>query len=140
MVSILSAWAQQFLLEDHVAVISTLNKDGSPHITTIWYLLQEDGTIIMSTPGRTQKVKNLRRDPRIAVCVGDEARSVSLYGTVTISEDQNVIRQDLEQLAARYIADPAAREPALPFFLKEGRVALHVKPVKVTEFSVDQSH
>ncbi len=140
MTSILSDWAREFLREDHVAVVSTLNKDGGPQITTIWYLLQEDGTLIMSTPGRTQKVKNLRRDPRIAVCVGDERRSVSLYGTVTVSSDQNVIRRDLEQLAARYIKEEAARAPALAFFLQEGRVALQVKPVKVTEFSLDQGH
>ena len=140
MTSILSDWASEFLHEDHVAVISILNKDGSPQVTTIWYLLQEDGTLIMSTPGRTQKVQNLRRDPRIAVCVGDERRSVSLYGRVTISEDQDVIRQDLERLSAHYIKDEAARAPALSFFLQEGRVALHVKPVKVTEFSLDQGH
>ena len=140
MTSILSDWAREFLREDRVAVVSTLNKDGSPQVTTIWYLFREDGTIIMSTPGRTQKVRNLRRDPRIAVCVGDERRSVSLYGTVTVSSDQNVIRQDLEQLVARYIKEEAARAPALAFFLQEGRVALHVKPVKVTEFSLDQSH
>lgn len=95
MTSKLSDWAREFLCEDRVAVVSTINKDGSPQVTTIWYLLQEDGTLIMSTPGRTQKVQNLRRDPRIAICVGDESRSVSLYGTVTISEDQNVIRQAL---------------------------------------------
>lgn len=140
MTSILSDWAREFLREDHVAVVSTLNTDGSPQVTTIWYLFREDGTLIMNTPGRTQKVKNLRRDPRIALCVGDEGRSVGLYGTVTISSDQNVIRQDLEQLIARYIKEEAARAPALAFFLQQGRVALHVKPVKVTEFSLDQSH
>jgi PPOX class probable F420-dependent enzyme len=140
MTSILSDWAREFLREDHVAVVSTLNTDGSPQVTTIWYLLQVDGTLIMSTPGRTQKVKNLRRDPRIAVCVGDERRSVSLYGMVTISSDQNVIRRDLEQLTARYVKEEAARVPALSLFLQEGRVALHVKPIKVTEFSQDQSH
>lgn len=140
MTSKLSDWAREFLCEDRVAVVSTINKDGSPQVTTIWYLLQEDGTLIMSTPGRTQKVQNLRRDPRIAICVGDESRSVSLYGTVTISEDQNVIRQALEQLATRYIKEEAARAPALAFFLQQGRVVLHIKPAKVSEFSIDQSH
>lgn len=140
MTATFSDWARAFLQEDHVAVVSTLNKDGSPCVTTIWYLLQEDGTLIMSTPGRTQKVKNLRRDPRIGICVGDERRSVSLYGTVFISEDQRVVRQDLEQLTPRYIKEEAARAPALSLFLQEGRVSLHVKPVKVTEFSVDRGH
>ncbi len=140
MTSMLSNWAREFLREDRVAVVSTLNQDGSSHLTTMWYLLTDDGTLIMSTPGRNQKVKNLRRDPRIALCVGDEARSVSLYGTVTISSDQNVVRQDLEQLAACYIKEEAARAPALSLFMQQGRVALHVKPVKVTEFSLYQSH
>jgi len=103
----LSDWATEFLREDHVAVVSTLNKDGSPQVTTIWYLLQEDGTLIMSTPGRTQKVKNLLRDPRITVCVGDERRSVSLYGTVTISSDQNVIRN--EELTVHLLSHDALR-------------------------------
>ncbi len=136
----LSTWATEFLKGDHVAVVCAINRDGSPFATTIWYLLKEDGTLIMNTPGRTQKVKNLQRDPRIAVCVGDEQRSVSLYGTVTISDDPNVIRQDLEQLTRRYIKEEAARAPAMAMFLQQGRVALHFKPVKVTEFSVDQSH
>jgi len=140
MTSTLSDWAREFLREDHVAVVSTLNTDGSPQITTIWYLLQEDDTLIMSTPGRTQKVKNLRRDPRLAVCVGDERRSVSIYGMVTISSDPNVIRRDLEHLTARYVKEETARVPTLSLFLQEGRVALHVKPIKVTEFSLDQSH
>jgi PPOX class probable F420-dependent enzyme len=124
------------LREDHVATVDTINKDGSPFVTTIWYLFREDGTIVMNTPAHTQKVKNLRRDPRIAVCVGDETRSVSLYGTVTVSEDPNVLRQGLEQLTARYVKDAAARASSLAFFLQQERVALHFKPVKVTEFKV----
>lgn len=135
MASTLSAWAQRFVRDDHVAVVSALNKDGSPFVTTIWYLLQEDGTIIMNTPRGTQKAKNLRRDPRIALCVGDEQRSVSLYGTVDIIEDQNVVHQDLEQLTDRYVKEEAARAATLSFFLGQDRVSLHFKPVKVTEFS-----
>lgn len=136
----LSDWAKAFLQGDHVAMVTTLNDDGGPHVTTIWYLLEEDGTLIMSTPGRTRKVRNLRRDPRVAVCVGDERRSVCLYGTVTISDDPNVVRQDLEQLIPRYIREEAARAPALALFLQQDRVALHLMPVRVTEFSVELGH
>lgn len=138
MANTLSSWAQQFLSEVRMATISTINKDGSPFITTIWYLRQEDGTIILNTPDRTQKVKNLQRDARIALCVGDETRSISLYGTVTISSDKNIVRQDLEQLTARYLKEEAAQ--ALPFFLQQERVAIHFKPVKVTEFSTNSDH
>ena len=60
-------------------------------------------------------MRNLRRNPRIAVCVGDERRSVSLYGTATIGEDQHVVRQDLEQLTARYTKEKAAPAPEVAY-------------------------
>ncbi len=67
----------------------------------------------MSTPGHLQKVKNLRRDPRIAICVADGNRYVNLYGTVTISEDQAIVRQDIERLVERYVPDEAARQQTI---------------------------
>jgi hypothetical protein len=69
----------------------------------------------------------------------DERRSVSLYGSAARSSDQNVVRRDLERLSARSLKEETARAPALAMFLQQGRVALHVKPVKATEFSLDQS-
>jgi PPOX class probable F420-dependent enzyme len=136
MTSMLSDWAKEFLREEHVAVVSTLNKDGSSHLTTMWYLLADDGTLVMSTPGRNQKVKNLRRDPRIALCVGDEARSVSLYGIVTLSEDQALVRQDIEHLVERYVKDEGIRQQVIETLVQQSRVAVRFTPEKVSEFSV----
>jgi PPOX class probable F420-dependent enzyme len=136
MAHMLSDWAREFLREDRVAVVSTLNKDGSSHLTTMWYLLTVDGTLIMSTPSHNQKVKNLRRDPRIALCVGDVTRSISLYGRVSISEDQALVRQDLERLVERYVKDASIRPQVVTTFVQQSRVALHFAPEKITEFSV----
>jgi len=59
---------------------------------------------------------------------------------VIISDDPTVIHWDLEQLTRRYIKKEVARAPVVAFLPQEGRVALHLKPVKVTEFSVEQDH
>ncbi len=136
MISRLSDWAKAFLREDHFAVLSTLNTDGSPHLTTMWYVFEHDATIIMSTPSHLRKVKNLRRDPRIAICVQDGNRYVSLYGTVTISEDQTIVREDIEHLVERYVKDKATREQTLAALFQQDRVSLRFTPEKVTEFSV----
>ncbi len=135
----LSSWAYKFIREDRIAVISTVEKDGSPHITGIWYVPMDDGTMIMNTQTRSHKVKNLRRDARIAVCVADGARSISMYGTAEMITDPAVMRQDLERLVARYIPDASARDPLVAEFQKQGRVSIHVKPVRVTEFSTLRS-
>ncbi len=135
----LSDWAREFLREERVGVISTLNKDGSPHVTTIWYLLADDGTVIITTQSRSQKLKNLRRDPRIALCVGDVGRSVSLYGRVSISEDQALVRQDVERVTERYVKEAGMRPQVVANVLQRAPVTLHFVPEKVTEFSAERA-
>jgi PPOX class probable F420-dependent enzyme len=94
-------------LEDvHLAVITTINRDGSPHSTALWYELRGD-TIIMNTGSASKKVRNLRRDPRAAVCVPDldPARHVTVDGTVAF-DDEHVL-EDLTSLASRYAGKDA---------------------------------
>jgi PPOX class probable F420-dependent enzyme len=140
MTSTLSDWAREFLREDRVGVLGTVNADGSPHLTTMWYRLSDDGTLIITTLSRNQKVKNLRRDSRITFCVGDTTRSVSLSGHVTISADQAVVQQDLERQVERYVKDEGIRPQVVATWLQQPHVSLHFKPEKVTEFSVSPMH
>src|SRR5262249_17520227 len=90
----------------HLAVISTMNRDGSPHSTALWYELR-DGSIIMNTGSAAKKVRNLRRDPRASVCVAalDPARRVTVSGTVTF--DDVHVMEDLTSLASRYVGKEA---------------------------------
>ncbi|GCE29597.1 hypothetical protein KDA_50810 [Dictyobacter alpinus] len=136
MTSQLSDWARQFLHELHYAVLSTLNPDGSAQLTTMWYVLGDDATIIMSTLTHVRKVKNLRRDARIAICVPDGNRYVSLSGQASICEEQSRVRRDIEQLVQRYVPDEAARPQTVELLFGQGRVSLHFTPEKVTEFSL----
>ena len=135
MTNTLSNWAREFLSEDHVAVVSTLNKDGSSHLTTIWYLLADDGTLVITTPSRSQKIKNLSRDPRITLCVGGMGRSVSLSGHVSISSDQTLVRQHIEHIVERYVKEADLQPQVVMNLLQQDPVALHFRPEKVTEFS-----
>src|SRR5918994_81874 len=59
---------EQFLLDNMKVQIATIGPDGTPHLTTLYYVL-EDGMLAFWTYGRSQKVVNLRRDPRITCLV-----------------------------------------------------------------------
>jgi PPOX class probable F420-dependent enzyme len=64
--------------------VATLNRDGSPHLTTLWFALV-DGKPVFETFRKSQKVRNLERDPRIAVLFEDgidyaQLRGVSING------------------------------------------------------------
>ena len=64
------------LKEPHLAQLVTINKDGSAHIAPLW--IDTDGThIIVNTADGRVKVRNIRRDPRVAVGIFDAAKSYS---------------------------------------------------------------
>ena len=71
--------------------VATLNKDGSPHLTTLWFAV-EGGKIVLETFTKSQKVVNLKRDPRIALLfesgeVYDQLRGVSINATAELVGD-----------------------------------------------------
>lgn len=72
--------------------VATIGKDGYPHQTTLWYAPHK-GTLLFETYGKSQKVLNLARDPRISVlCEAgedyNELRGVSIRGKAEIVTDE----------------------------------------------------
>jgi PPOX class probable F420-dependent enzyme len=75
--------------------VATLNADGTPHLTTLWFGIVDD-QIVFETFTKSQKIVNLRRDPRIAVLLEDgveynELRGVSINGTALMYDDPEVV-------------------------------------------------
>jgi PPOX class probable F420-dependent enzyme len=93
-----------FLDQAHSLQVATIGSDGAPHLTTVWFAVK-DGRILFETYEKSQKVLNLRRDPRIAVLAEDgttyeELRGVSINGLAEIVDDQPR-RGDLMQFLLR---------------------------------------
>ena len=64
----------EFLNKDtFTGKVGTINKDGTTHITPIWYILDDDNHIIFTTSSKSLKGINLIKDPRISMCVDDQA-------------------------------------------------------------------
>ncbi len=61
--------ALDFVREHHNAVMTTFRRDGSPQMSPIVCGVDADGLIAVSTRETALKTKNLRRDPRVSVCV-----------------------------------------------------------------------
>jgi PPOX class probable F420-dependent enzyme len=59
--------AQEFLRENHHAVLSTSRADGRPQLSPVAVGVDGDGRVIISTRETAVKVRNLRRDPRISL-------------------------------------------------------------------------
>jgi PPOX class probable F420-dependent enzyme len=85
--------------------VATVNPDGAPHLTTLFYVMRA-GRIAFWTYARSQKIKNLERDARITCLVEDgedyfELRGVSVAGTAELVRDEAGIREIGTAVAGR---------------------------------------
>jgi PPOX class probable F420-dependent enzyme len=84
------AEARAFLEAGRDLQVGSINADGTPHLVTMWYELDDDD-VCFWTYGKSQKVVNLRRDPRLSVLVAtgevyEELRGVSIIGHAELIE------------------------------------------------------
>jgi PPOX class probable F420-dependent enzyme len=128
----LSAKARAFLQGRHFGSLATINKDGTPQVTAMWYLLEGD-TIVMNTKAGRTKERNMRRDPRISVCILEGYSYITISGTVEMIDDWKIAQDDIYRLAVRYNGEEAARQQVQEQFSKERRVTLRLKCEHVIE-------
>jgi PPOX class probable F420-dependent enzyme len=134
MVVDLSEKARAFLQELRFAVLATINQDGTPQLTTMWYLLEDDGTILMNTKVGRLKERNLRRDPRISICIEDGYDFLTINGIVEIIDDSEIAQRDIFRLSRRYHGEAKARRQMEEQFSKATRVSLRLKPESIIEY------
>ena len=109
--------------------LSTLMPDGSPQMTQTW--VDTDGRdVLINTVRGHQKVRNVERDPRVALNVADPddpSRYFEVRGRVVEVTEEGA-REHIDELSQRYIGGP------YPWFGGRGQVRLLVRitPDKVT--------
>lgn len=90
-----------FLEERRFATLATVNTDGTPQQTVMWYLLDGDEILMNTAVGRV-KHRNLEHNPKISICVEDEYRYVSVVGVAQLDVDQERTHADVLRIAQRY--------------------------------------
>lgn len=98
-----------FLAEERTVVCATNGKDGFPHLMPLWFVVRDD-ELWSWTFAKSQKVRNLERDPRATLQVeagGEyhELRGVMLKTDVTIHRDTDVVVAFGLELFRRYAGE-----------------------------------
>lgn len=86
------------------AVMGTVAADGRPVTVATWYLLEDDGRVLLGLDAKRARLKHLRSDPRVSLTVlaGDDWYThVSLQGRV-VSITDDVGLRDIDRLARHY--------------------------------------
>jgi PPOX class probable F420-dependent enzyme len=107
--------ALAFLDDERTVICATNGHDGFPHLMPLWYVVR-GGTLWAWTYAKSQKAKNLERDPRATLQVEagetyDQLRGLMLRTMAVLHRDEATVLGFVEELAARYAppgADPGA--------------------------------
>jgi PPOX class probable F420-dependent enzyme len=97
---------QAFLATKEVAVLATVQADGSPRAMAMWFL-HDPAALTMISVADTHKVRNLRRDPRVCVVAeagggGDAIRGVMVQGRAEFLADGPERRALVERFHRKY--------------------------------------
>ena len=95
--------AQREFIRDNAyyAVLTTLREDGSPHSSVVW-VTEEDGKVLLNTVERRVKGRNLARDPRASVVVfaPDGYHWIAVDGRVELTTEGAM--DDINGLSQKY--------------------------------------
>lgn len=102
-----------FVRERHLATLTTLRADGSPHVVPVGFSYDQDANVVrVITFYPSQKAINAQRGCRAAVSQVDGGRWITLEGVarlVTLKDDPDEVRRAVDGYAQRY-REPKERE------------------------------
>jgi PPOX class probable F420-dependent enzyme len=117
----------EFLNEVRFGVLATVNADGSPQQTVMWYLPIDGDTILMNTKKGRMKDRNLVRDGRVSLCIEDGQRYLAVRGTVTVDDDPARGQETMKAVTTRYEGAEVAERQMKEMYSKQHRITLTLK-------------
>ncbi len=121
-ISMTAAERSAFLEGGMTLIVTSLGRDGQPHVAPMWYFV-DDGNVVFRSFTKSQKIVNLRRDPRLTVLVERgvayaDLQAVMIQGTARLvdgADSPGYLLESYRRLAAKYPMvgpDPIELEPA----------------------------
>lgn len=118
--------------------LATVRSDGSPHVVPVWFDFDDDtGDAVFVTGARTVKARNIKRDPRVSICVDEEVMPFSfarLDGQAAITayeSDPELVLHWATYTCRRYVGDSRAEEYGRRNAVA-GEAMVRVRPTRMT--------
>jgi PPOX class probable F420-dependent enzyme len=138
-IALTSGEREEFLRRAKTIILSTLDRHGYPHSVPMWYIVQQDGSVLMTTYAKSQKVLNIRRNPKVALLVEsgetyDVLKGVVIRGQAEVVEDFEVRLSVISSVHRKMTGSlPAGVEQALRQQAAK-RVVIKVSPQHISSW------
>lgn len=139
-----AAEVEAFLAEEHLVTVATIGRSGRPHLMPLFYVA-EGTDVLCFTYGASQKVRNLRRDPRATLQVEagrryDELRGVMMECDAELLGDHEAVLDVglalSRRTAQREALDANAASDAQAVVARQAakRVAIRFRPTRIASW------
>jgi PPOX class probable F420-dependent enzyme len=131
------AEVEEFLGGQKTLIVATIGKEGLPHLAPMWFAVL-DGEIVFCTDRKSQKIVNLRRDPRCSVLAEagetyDQLRGVHMEGVAEFTPDlARVVDAVVDRNFGEVGDDETAREALRKAMSR--RVAVIFRPTRTASW------
>ncbi|MEO6027693.1 MAG: pyridoxamine 5'-phosphate oxidase family protein [Candidatus Binatia bacterium] len=120
-------------------ILVTVGSDGYPHAVPMWFVIDDDGTVYMTTYGPSQKVLNVRRNPRVALLVEsgvryEELKGVLLRGDAEVVEDEALCVEILTKIHAKHAGGLASGVEDVMKAQARKRIVLKIAPKRIASW------
>ena len=129
-----------YLDAGHTMILGTNGPKGHPQLTAMWYVNDPDGTIWMTTFAKSQKTKNLERDPRVTLLIESgrsypELKGLMITARVELIRDIERVLDMLERVNVKYNGlEPSAELRNALRGQASKRVLLKIVPLKTASW------
>jgi PPOX class probable F420-dependent enzyme len=134
----------KYLGEAQTIIINSIGPGGVPHPMPMWFGIEDDGSIVMTTFTKSQKIRNIERDPRVSLLAESgteyaQLRGVVIYGKAELVREQEKVLDILAKVTAKNAGgagnapDPAALRKGLMATVPK-RTGIRIRREKVVSW------
>lgn len=126
----------KFLNSQKILRLATIDKTGNPHIVPVWYLYQND-KIYIGTNTKTQKAKNIKKNPKVAYCVDVGINSPDIIGVMGVGRaklivEKTKVKSIAKKILRRYFS--SLQNKSAQQLLSDTDCIIEITPKKVTNW------
>ena len=129
---------EEFLSQPRTAQLVTLRAAGTPHVAPVWFLWDGGRALVMADAGAI-KVRNIRRNPAVALCVCTPDHP---YVFVTVEGTADIATGGLEDMVQRtcvlYEGEQRGREFAAELLAEERMTLIAISPDRFISWKEDE--
>jgi PPOX class probable F420-dependent enzyme len=130
-----------YIVGARTLTLCTHGMHGYPHAVAMWFVVDDDGTVWMTTYRKSQKALNARRNPRVALHFEsggtyDTLKGVLIRGDVEVVDDEEKVFQTILRVhrkMAGSVPDAAGAEDVIRWQARK-RVALKITPRRISSW------